>query len=90
MGRVKPGTPGGISSAGTLAGLAAALLLALVAWSIGLTGPAGILIVTAAAFIGALFESLLHATVLAGRSLGSLANLTNTMVGALIAFALSL
>jgi uncharacterized protein (TIGR00297 family) len=85
---VEPGTPGAVSPIGTLAGLAAALLLSLAAWWAGLTGLAGLSIVTVAAFIGALVESFLHATLLAGRSLGHLANLVNTLIGALLALGL--
>jgi uncharacterized protein (TIGR00297 family) len=88
MARVEPGTPGGITIAGTTAGLGAALLLALAAWWSELAGLTGSAIVTVAAFTGALVESFLHATLLVGRSLGSLANLANTMIGALIALGL--
>jgi len=86
---VEPGTPGAVSPTGTLAGLAAAMLLALAAWLSGLTGAAEAAIVTGAAFAGALSESFLHAILFADRRLGSLANLINTMIGALLAFGLS-
>ena len=43
-----------------------------------------------APFIGALFESFLHAALPAGRRFGNLANLINTLAGALLALALHL
>jgi uncharacterized protein (TIGR00297 family) len=88
MSRVRPGTAGGVTMAGTLSGAGAALLLALTARGLELIDGAGMLMVTVAAFAGALLESCLRATLLARRSLGSLANLINTVMGALIALGL--
>jgi uncharacterized protein (TIGR00297 family) len=86
LARVRPGTPGGVSGAGTLGGLAAAALLALAACGLDLVRGFDIPIVVAAAVAGALCESCLRATLLRDRSLGSLANLINTTIGALLAF----
>jgi uncharacterized protein (TIGR00297 family) len=59
---VRPGTPGAMSVEGTTAGVAAALLLALVAAGVGLIPWAWVWVVVAAATIGALVESCLAAT----------------------------
>jgi len=88
MDRVQAGRAGGVTLPGTLSGAVAGLLLALSAWGFGLVDAAGMLIVAVAAFAGALLESCLRATILAGRNLGSLANLINTIMGALIALGL--
>jgi uncharacterized protein (TIGR00297 family) len=88
MGRVQAGRAGGVTLAGTLSGAFAGLLIALTAWFLGLVEVRGMLIVAIAAFAGALIESCLRATFLSGRTLGSLANLINTTMGALIAIGL--
>lgn len=85
MARVQAGRAGGVTLAGTLSGAIAGLLIALTAWFLGLVEVRGMLIVAVAAFAGALIESCLRATILSGRTLGSLANLINTAMGALIA-----
>jgi uncharacterized protein (TIGR00297 family) len=59
--RARPGTPGGVSLEGTAAGLAAALLLALMAAATGLMPRSAIVAVAAAATIAAFAESALAA-----------------------------
>ena len=59
---VPPGTSGAMSIEGTVAGLAAALALAVAGWGLDLIGPAMIPLVVAAATIGALCESVMGAT----------------------------
>jgi uncharacterized protein (TIGR00297 family) len=88
MDRVPAGRAGGVTLAGTFSGALAGLLIALIAWMLDLVEVRGMLIVTAAAFAGAMIESCLRATILSGRALGSIANLINTTMGALIALGL--
>ena len=59
---VSPGTDGGISLSGTVAGIMAAIIVAACAEALGLLHPAGILIVGAAGVAGMLVDSLLGAT----------------------------
>jgi len=60
---VAPGTSGGITVAGNLGGLAAALLIGMTTWAAGLTTASGAARVAAAGIAGALADSLLGATV---------------------------
>lgn len=60
--RVAPGTPGGISGVGTLAGLAGALILAALGVAGGLIPLTALLPVVAGATIGAFAESALAAS----------------------------
>lgn len=87
--RVRAGTDGAVSWEGTLAGIGAALVLALTAWTAGLVSVGGVAIVTVAAFFGATLESYLGATVerLAGID-NEFVNFTNTVVGAVAALLL--
>ena len=59
---VKAGTDGGVSVAGTLAGLAAAIIVAMVAWDLRLIKGDWIMPAVAAAAIGAGIDSFLGAT----------------------------
>lgn len=59
---VSPGTNGGISLSGTVAGILAALIVAACAEALGLLHPAGIFIVGAAGVGGMVVDSLLGAT----------------------------
>ena len=95
--RVPPGTDGAVSVEGTLAGLAAAAVLALAALGLGLMGrlgPAGAALVVVAAFIGTTVESYLGALSLGAASEmvsridNEAMNFLNTLVGALAAMAL--
>ncbi|MEO8349576.1 MAG: DUF92 domain-containing protein [Acidobacteriota bacterium] len=57
--RVPPGTPGAVSSAGTLAAIGGAAVIALAAWVFGWLPRGLILAVLAGGFLGAIAESLL-------------------------------
>ncbi len=84
--RVPAGTDGAVSLAGTVAGLAAALALAGIAWRVDLVTLPVAGIVAAAGFAGATIESYLGATVEKLDLLDNeLVNFVNTMIGALIA-----
>jgi uncharacterized protein (TIGR00297 family) len=84
--RVPAGTEGAVSIEGTLAGLAAAALLATTAAATSLIPPAGIAVVTAAAFIGTTLESYLGATLDRTRPMDNeVANFLNTVAGGLAA-----
>ena len=81
--RVPVGTDGAVSAEGTLAGLAAGAVLGALGWAFGLYGAWGILFVTAGAFIGTTFESIIGALGSAGKRINNeLLNFINTVVGA--------
>ena len=81
---VPAGTDGGVSWAGTLAGLGAAWLIGALATATGFIGPERMAIVLAAAFVGSTADSILGAT-LETRGLidNEAVNFSNTLVGAL-------
>jgi uncharacterized protein (TIGR00297 family) len=84
--RVRPGTDGAVSLEGTLAGFVASLVLAGIAWQVGLVGFPVACIVAAAGFAGATIESYLGATIERLDLLDNdLVNFFNTMIGALVA-----
>ena len=84
--RVPAGTDGAVSLEGTLAGLAASVVLSAVAWQVGLVSLPVAAIAAAAGFAGATIESYLGATVERLDMLDNeLVNFANTMIGALIA-----
>jgi uncharacterized protein (TIGR00297 family) len=86
---VAPGTPGGVSLEGTAAGLAAAFLMALTAWALGLVFLHTLWIIVLAATIGALVESALAATLEAKDVLNNhLLNFINTLVAVGVALLL--
>ena len=88
--RVKPGTAGAMSLAGTAAGLLAACTLASLGAALGLIPPSAILLVAAAATAGALVESALGATLEGPGILNNdMLNFINTAVAAAVALALS-
>ena len=82
---VPPGTEGAVSLEGTLAGLAAAILLGLCGFLTGLIPGQHVWAVAAGALAGNLYEGVLGSRKLLSH--GWL-NLTNTLVGALIAWVL--
>jgi uncharacterized protein (TIGR00297 family) len=87
--RVPPGTSGAMSLEGTVAGVAAAFVLAAIANGGGLIDSDSILIVVVAATAGALVESALGATLEGPRILNNdMLNFINTAVAALVAVAL--
>lgn len=90
--RVPAGTPGALSSAGTLAVLGGAALMALLAWLFGWLPRGLLLAVLAGGFVGALAESVLADL---GRRRGfrldhEFANAFNTFVGGLAALQIAL
>jgi len=90
VGRVPPGTPGAMSLEGTAAGVAAAFALAGIAVALGLIAPASVVLVVAAATIGALAESVLGATLEGPGILNNdMLNFINTAIAAAVALALA-
>jgi uncharacterized protein (TIGR00297 family) len=86
---VKPGTPGAMSLEGTAAGLLASLALAAIGAGLGLIPASAILIVVAAATVGALVESALGATLEGPGILNNdMLNFINTAVAAAVALAI--
>lgn len=81
---VPPGTDGAVSLTGTLAGVVAALLTAVLGFSLGmLESTAATLLVALAAFFGTVVDSLVGT--LARRAGNELTNLSCTLVAALLA-----
>ncbi|HEY9879529.1 MAG TPA: TIGR00297 family protein [Leptolyngbyaceae cyanobacterium] len=87
---VPPGTEGAVSLEGTLAGVAAAALIALLGWALGLISPLFIFICLVAAFIATNLESVIGATLQSRWDwlTNELVNVINTVLGASIAIAL--
>jgi uncharacterized protein (TIGR00297 family) len=82
--RVPPGTDGAVSFPGTLAGVGAAGLTAALGLVLGmLETPAGLLLVSTAAFLGTIVDSLIGA--LSPRAGNELTNVLCTLVAALLA-----
>jgi uncharacterized protein (TIGR00297 family) len=82
--KVHPGTDGAISLPGTLAGVGAAGLTAILALALGmLAAPASALVVAIAGFLGTIADSLIGA--LSPRAGNELTNLLCTLVAALFA-----
>lgn len=90
LSRVPPGTSGAMSLEGTLAGIAGAAGLGLVAIALGLVPRAALWIVVAASTGGALLESWLGATLEGPGILNNdMLNFINTAAAALVAVALA-
>lgn len=88
--RVSAGTPGAMSLEGTAAGLVAALGLAVAAVALGLAPSTSVVVIVAAATVGALVESALGATLERPGILNNdMLNFINTAVAAATALALS-
>jgi uncharacterized protein (TIGR00297 family) len=86
--KVPPGTDGAISTSGTLAGLVAAGLIALLGLWLGLLGEPGVaLLVAGAAFLGTVADSLLGA--LAPRLGNEVTNVLCTLVAAALVLPLA-
>jgi uncharacterized protein (TIGR00297 family) len=90
--RLKVGTPGAVSVAGTLASLVGAALMALAAWSLKVTLPGIVWLIVAGGFLGSLAESVVKDL---GRRVGfsldhDFANALNTFVGGFAAMSLGL
>ena len=87
---VPRGTEGAVSLEGTLAGVAASLVIGALGALVGLYPWIGILPVVVAAFVGTTFESLVGAALEKRQLLDNEAlNFLNTLVGALVAAAFS-
>lgn len=87
---VPRGTEGAVSLEGTLAGVAASLVIALLGFAVGLYPAWGVAAVVAAAFLGTTFESLVGATLERRNLLDNEGlNFLNTLVGALLAAAMA-
>ena len=83
LGKVPPGTDGAVSLAGTLAGIAAAALTAALGLTLDLVnGPASMLLVVLAAFLGTVVDSFVGA--LAPRIGNELTNILCTLAAALV------
>ena len=87
---VPRGTEGAVSIEGTLAGILASLILAVLGKAVGLYGWSGVPLVVIAAFVGTIFESIVGAALEKRRLLDNEAlNFLNTLVGALVAAGLA-
>src|SRR6266852_596512 len=87
---VAAGTDGGITIAGTIAGLAAGVLIALVAAGGGIISRAQFWIPTAAGFVGMLLDSVLGATLQRGGRMNNEAvNFFGTLAAAALAYGIS-
>lgn len=87
---VPAGTEGAVSLEGTLAGILASLVLAVLGWAVGLISIAGVMLCVMAAFVATNLESLIGATVQEELDwlTNELVNVINTLIGALVAMAL--
>ncbi|MEN9870500.1 MAG: hypothetical protein RLZZ171_1488 [Cyanobacteriota bacterium] len=88
---VPRGTEGAVSLEGTMAGTLASVVLAAIAWVIGLISPIGIIWCVIAAFIATTIESLIGATLEPRFTwlTNDLVNLINTVIGAIAAIFLA-
>ncbi|WP_017305640.1 TIGR00297 family protein [Spirulina subsalsa] len=84
---VPRGTEGAVSLEGTLAGLFASVIIALIGWGVGLISPWGLLWCTLAAFIATNLESVIGATLQTQFDWLSneWVNVINTLIGAVVA-----
>ncbi|MEO0407662.1 MAG: TIGR00297 family protein [Cyanobacteria bacterium P01_A01_bin.135] len=87
---VPAGTEGAVSLEGTLAGVVASLVLAVLGWAVGLMSGGGILLCAIAAFVATNLESLIGATVQGQVDwlTNELVNVINTLIGAAVAMGL--
>ncbi len=88
---VPRGTEGAVSLEGTLAGIVASGIIALLAWAIGLINLIGVLWCIVAAFIATNLESLIGATLQEKLDwmTNEVVNIINTFIGAVVAIALA-
>ena len=88
---VPRGTEGAVSLEGTVAGIASSIVLAVIAWGIGMISPIGILWCAIAAFIATTIESLIGATLESRFDwlTNDLVNFVNTVIGAISAMVLA-
>ncbi|MGA1408937.1 MAG: TIGR00297 family protein [Prochlorotrichaceae cyanobacterium] len=88
---VPRGTEGAVSLEGTLAGVGGSLVIAIVAWSIQLISPLGMLICIVAAFVATNAESVIGATWQNDLPwlTNERVNIINTTIGAIVAIGLA-
>ena len=88
---VPRGTEGVVSLEGTIAGIVASLLIALVAWGFGMISLGGIGLCAIAAFVATNIESVIGATLQSRWSwlTNEVVNIINTLIGALLAMGLA-
>jgi uncharacterized protein (TIGR00297 family) len=88
---VPRGTEGAVSLEGTIAGIVASLLIALVAWGFGMISSWGIGLCAIAAFVATNIESVIGATLQSRWSwlTNEVVNIINTLIGALLAMGLA-
>jgi len=84
---VPRGTEGAVSLEGTIAGVVAAIAIALVGWAVGLISLMGVAVCTLAAFIATNLESVIGATLQEKFDwlTNEVVNVINTLIGAAIA-----
>ena len=89
---VPRGTEGAVSLEGTLAGIAASIVLAIIAWGIGMISGLEIIWCAIAAFIATTIESLIGATLESRFAwlTNDIVNFINTLIGAIAAIFLAL
>ncbi|MFM2428808.1 MAG: hypothetical protein RLZZ511_21 [Cyanobacteriota bacterium] len=92
---VPRGTEGAVSLEGTIAGIVGSLILAVLAWAVGIIPhqlPIGILWVVVAAFIATTIESLIGATIEGKLPFltHDVVNILNTLIGAIVAVGLAI
>ena len=88
---VPRGTEGAVSLEGTVAGVIASIVLAIIAWAIGMITSIGVLWCVIAAFFATTIESLIGATLESRYAwlTNDLVNFINTLIGAIAAMALA-
>ncbi len=88
---VPRGTEGAVSLEGTLAGIVASIVLAIVAWSVGMISPIGGVLCVVAAFIATNLESVIGATLQSKFDwmTNEVVNIFNTTIGAIVAMGLA-
>lgn len=88
---VPRGTEGAVSLEGTIAGIAASVVLAVIAWGIGMIAGIDVIWCVLAAFIATTVESLIGATLESRFAwlTNDLVNFINTVIGALSAIAMA-
>ncbi|WP_373542585.1 TIGR00297 family protein [Chamaesiphon sp.] len=89
---VPRGTEGAVSLEGTLAGIVGGILIAVVAYSLGLISLTGIVICTIASFVATNLESVIGATLQSRIDwlTNELVNVVNTIIGAIVAIAIAI
>jgi uncharacterized protein (TIGR00297 family) len=89
---VPRGTEGAVSLEGTLAGIGASIIIALLAWGIGMIDILGVIWCAIAAFIATTLESLIGATLQSRWNwlTNEVVNIINTTIGAIVAIILAL